>query len=139
MTTWMITACRLRRGALFRCGSDSRGVCQYCARSFCDRHGVVLEDGQEVCSRKVCTSKLQDVERHLVYKRHVGSRNRSRLCGDGDCDTQPISQCSRCKGLFCRTHAHRREDRVLENRVRVSRMATLCYHCWARRPLWLRR
>lgn len=138
MATWMMTPCRIRRRVFFACGSKTRGVCQYCGRSFCENHGVVLDDGQEICNRKTCVSKREDVARHLVYKREVQGRNQRRLCGDEGCETTPLSQCSRCKGLFCRSHAFRREDRVLENRVRVSRMATLCQHCWARRPLWLR-
>jgi hypothetical protein len=32
----------------------------------------------------------------------------------------------------------RRQETVFENQVRVPRLANLCDHCWARRPIWLR-
>jgi hypothetical protein len=138
MTTLLMTPCRIRQAAIFSCGAQPLGVCQYCARSFCTKHGVTLEDGQEICSRKACVAKREDVERHLVYKQRVAQRNREAACGHGACDTSPGSQCSRCRGYFCPAHAFRRDDLVLQNRVRVSRIATLCHHCWARRPIWVR-
>jgi hypothetical protein len=27
---------------------------------------------------------------------------------------------------------------VLQNQVLVPRLASLCHHCWQRRPIWLR-
>jgi hypothetical protein len=31
-----------------------------------------------------------------------------------------------------------REERIRENKVLVPRLASLCQHCWQRRPIWLR-
>ena len=137
MSLALSTSCQLKNG-LFACGSEQTGICQYCARSFCQRHGVVLDDGQQICARKVCVAKRDDVARHLVFKELVRDRNLARACGVVTCVTELGGQCTRCLGLFCAGHVRGREELVLENRVRVPRIATLCQHCWSRRPLWVR-
>lgn len=130
--------CRLKASLFALCGSGSIACCQYCARQFCPRHGVVLDDGQEICFRKECVAKRKDLARHLVYKEQVRARNEDRLCGLDACVTAISQQCVRCKGLFCAVHVHRREELVMEATVRVPRMATLCRHCSNRRAVWLR-
>lgn len=137
MTVAVGQICQVKNG-FFRCDEEPAGFCQYCGRHFCRRHGVCLEDGQEVCSRKFCVAKLRDLARHLAYKEAVFERNEARLCGIGGCDHPLAGRCARCKGYFCGQHVGSREEVVLQNKVRVSRMATLCRHCWARREIWLR-
>jgi hypothetical protein len=129
--------CAVRQG-LFSCSNAREGICQYCGRPFCSRHGVFLEDAQEVCSRKPCVAKREDLVRHLEYKRVVLARNRNALCGFEQCESPMSEECSRCQRYFCASHAHPREENVLEHGVRVSRRTTLCHHCWARRSIWLR-
>jgi len=131
-------ACHLKKG-LFTCGAAAYGACQYCGRPFCERHGVVLEDEQQICSRKVCVEKREDLARHFVFRAEVHQRNEDAACGQTGCGTRISAECTRCQGLFCAGHVHPREELVLENKVRVPRVASLCQHCWARRPLWTKR
>jgi len=133
----VMTDCQLKRG-LFKCGAEAAGLCQYCGRTFCREHGIILEDGQEVCSRKFCVAKREDLARHLVYKAIAERRNEKGACGVDACGAAYAGQCIRCKALFCELHVGAREEIILENNVRLRRMATLCQHCWARRPIWLR-
>lgn len=138
MSVAAIQACRVKASLFGSCGGDAMAQCQYCARAFCRRHGVVLEDGQQVCSRKACVAKRRDLDLHMVYKEAVRLRNEHDACGIEACEAELGAQCVRCKGLFCAGHVQKRQETVLENRVRVARMSTLCRHCWARRPIWLR-
>ena len=126
------------KGGLFGCKSQAQAVCQYCGRPFCKDHGVVLPDGQEICSRKFCVAKKEDLERHLAYRTEAQERNRSRLCGIVSCKNDLLGQCARCKAFFCRQHVEPRRETILENQVRVPQIASLCHHCWARRGIWLR-
>jgi hypothetical protein len=132
----------LKSSIFSKCGGETATVCQYCGRAFCERHGVVFEDGdgvrQEVCSRKECVAKRDDLDRHMAYKAFVAARNKVRACGLEDCSAEMAAQCVRCKGLFCEDHVRRRQETIFENQVKVPRMANLCQHCWARRPIWLR-
>jgi hypothetical protein len=121
---------------LSTCGDESVGVCIYCGRPFCERHGAVLEEGQEICSRKQCVAKREDLSRHLVYRDAVASLNNARHCGELGCGDELAAQCIRCKGLFCLHHVLHREETVLENSVKIRRMATLCRHCADRRSIW---
>jgi hypothetical protein len=129
--------CQVKRG-LFRCDEKAAGLCQYCGRLFCRKHGVFLEENQEVCNRKFCVAKREDLARHLTYKSAVMTRNETRLCGIEVCEHGISEQCARCKGYFCGMHVIAREEMIVENQVRVRRMATLCRHCWERRPIWTR-
>ncbi len=127
------------KGRFFRCGYASViGLCQYCGRLFCAKHGEILDDGQEVCSRKFCVAKRDDLVVHLVYKDAVQRRNDAGRCGFEGCNAALGAECMRCKGSFCELHVHGREEMIMQNSVRVPRMATLCRHCWVRRPIWLR-
>jgi hypothetical protein len=132
------TTCQLKKRPFSVCGADSIGLCQYCARRFCNKHGEVLDDGQEICTRRFCIAKRNDLVRHLAYRADVLGRNEQRLCGIDACGNALTAQCVRCKGYYCGRHVGPREELVLENQVRVRRSASLCQHCWARRPIWLR-
>jgi hypothetical protein len=129
--------CQLRRG-FFTCTSDAIGLCQYCARLFCREHGIVQEDGQEVCSRRFCVAKRNDLVEHLAYKEAVFARNQASRCGIEGCNQTVAGRCGRCEGYFCARHVGAREETYLQNQVRLRRMASLCHHCWARRPIWIR-
>ena len=120
------------------CGSAPVAMCQYCARPFCPAHGVVQEDGQEVCNRKECIAKREDLVVHLAYKELAQDRNAEQKCGIEGCEYALAGRCTRCQAYYCETHVGRREDVYLVNKVRMRRMATLCHHCWARREIWLK-
>lgn len=136
--TAVMTVCDVKRG-LFRCQQQAVGVCQYCGRPFCRRHCELQDDGQEICSRRFCVEKRHDLERHLRYKALVFERNGAELCGREGCrSTKLAGICVRCRGLFCRNHVDSYQEIIVQNNVRVPRNATLCHHCWARRPIWTR-
>jgi hypothetical protein len=131
------TVCEIK--ALLRaCGDTAIGQCVYCGRPFCQRHGVTGEDGEEVCSRKNCVAKKEDLVRHLVYKEGVLRRNRQRLCGLENCQNSFTGQCSRCKLYYCGRHRFPGSEQVFDGQVRIDRPAMLCRHCQQRRPIWLR-
>jgi hypothetical protein len=124
------------KGGLFKCGDAASAICVYCGRQFCERHGVIRELGEEICGSKNCVAKREDLERHLVYKERVVSFNRERICGIEVCEEEFISQCSRCKGYFCRSHLEAREMVVTDEGIQASRLVLVCGHCWQRRSIW---
>jgi len=128
-------ACELKR-LVRRCTRPAAGTCQYCGRAFCSDHGVVLDDGQEICSRSRCQRKRVDLEKHLRYKAFVRHRNVERQCGVPGCQATPAGQCSRCRGFFCSRHLGNRDMWVREGRAWARLPASMCEHCWRRRPLW---
>lgn len=127
--------CELRR-LIRRCARPAAGACQYCGRAFCGGHGVLLDDGQEICGRSRCQRKRVDLERHLRYKAFVRERNAGGQCGVPGCETRLSGQCSRCHGFFCGRHLLDRHVSVRQGRAWVQRPASMCDHCWRRRPLW---
>jgi hypothetical protein len=138
MSSIVKTACEVK-GGLFRCRSEAVAYCQYCGRPFCAEHTTVRGgEGKEVCSRKFCVAKWDDLQKHLVYKAAVDERNAASACGIDGCGAGTQGQCVRCKGHFCAQHVQPREEPVLHNKVVINQMATLCYHCWQRRPIWVR-
>jgi hypothetical protein len=126
------------KGFLSSCGDDATAQCVYCGRAFCAKHGVVLEEGEEICSRKNCVAKREDLARHLVYKEVVLERNRGKLCGLEVCGGQFASQCTRCRGYFCAQHVFLASDSVGEGQPLPDRPPVVCRHCYERRPVWLR-
>ena len=115
------------------------GLCQYCGRPFCPKHGQRQADGQEICSRRFCIAKRDDLVVHLVYKDVVDARNETEKCGIDGCNNAIGGQCIRCRGFYCGRHVEGREERIYQNQVLVPQLASLCRHCWQRRPIWLRR
>ena len=128
-------ACELRR-LVRRCTRPAAGTCQYCGRAFCGDHGILMDGGQEICGRSRCQRKRIDLERHLRYKAVVRQRNTENQCGVPGCQTRPGGQCSRCRGFFCDRHLANRDLSVREGRAWVRLPASMCEHCWRRRPLW---
>ena len=133
----MIGICGVKSG-FFRCKEPGSARCIYCGRPFCSQHGVIQEDGQEICSRKYCMAKREDLIVHLAYKAVVDERNQTRKCGRESCRAAMTGECVRCRGFFCDRHAEKRQERVYENQVLVHRVASLCEHCWKRRSIWLK-
>ena len=118
------------KGMLTSCGAPATALCVYCGRSFCLKHGEVMEDGYEVCSRKLCVEKKLELREHVTYKGAVLERNRRRLCGAEVCQVELQVQCNRCRGYFCLTHTQPWLETVTEKPERT------CAHCLQRRPLW---
>jgi hypothetical protein len=121
------------------CGRPGLAVCQYCGRTFCDRHGARADDGQEICASGRCQRKKADLQRHFAYKEAVAARNREQRCGDPNCRAAVAGECSKCGGLFCRGHLE--EAQIEEGRGlrTVILRASLCRHCGRRQALWRRR
>jgi hypothetical protein len=120
------------KGLLTTCGSLATAQCVYCGRPFCPKHGEVLEDGAEVCTRKNCVAKKEDLVVHLQYKEEVLTRNLGRVCGLHMCEVEIQVQCRRCKGYFCRDHTMPWTETVTDRPERI------CAHCVERRAIWER-
>jgi hypothetical protein len=118
------------KGVLTACGATATAQCVYCGRNFCAKHGEVMDDGYEVCTRKPCITKKQDLIVHLAYKEGVLQRNLQRYCGLEICETEIQVQCNRCKGYFCLVHTRPWLETVTEKPERT------CAHCLERRPIW---
>ncbi|MEX0786600.1 MAG: hypothetical protein WD939_08195 [Dehalococcoidia bacterium] len=131
----MVSACETS-SFLRKCRLPGIAVCQYCGGSFCDQHGDRHNDGQEICSRKMCQRKKGDLERHVAYKAVVDERNERRLCGDPECAEAPAGQCSKCRGLFCVGHLEQRDIDIQRAGATVRVRGALCPHCRRRRSLW---
>jgi hypothetical protein len=129
--------CRVK-GGLFRCRGKAIALCQYCGRHFCEQHAELIAEHESVCSRRNCVAKRRDLIKHLEYKEAVFARNATKQCGIEGCKHSPEGLCARCRGFFCGRHVETRDELILVNNVRTSRMATLCRHCWDRRPIWTR-
>jgi hypothetical protein len=127
--------CQLK-GGLFGCSGPAIGMCVYCGRSFCAKHGLLLDDGAEVCARKECDAKRLDLIDHLTYKEAAQIRNETRACGLDTCDATIEAQCIRCRAYFCLTHLDVREDIVEDDGARLPRMVRMCRHCHTRRAIW---
>jgi hypothetical protein len=118
------------KGMLTACGAIATAQCVYCGRTFCPKHGEVMEDAYEVCSRKLCVEKKEELRAHLSYKDDVLERNLQRLCGIEVCQIDIQVQCNRCKGYFCVAHTRSWVETVTEKPERT------CGHCLQRRSLW---
>ena len=118
------------KGMLTACGAKATAQCVYCGRTFCSKHGEIMKDSYEVCTRKICVTKKQDLQVHMLYKDAVLQRNLERLCGIEACDTALQVQCNRCKGYFCSSHTRPWLETVTEKPERT------CAHCLHRLPLW---
>ena len=125
-------------GRFSSCKNPADARCIYCGRPFCQRHGIIEAEGHEVCNRKFCVAKREDLMVHMAYKDVVLARNDQKQCGIDGCHGELESQCIRCRGFFCVLHVEGREEKIQENQVFVVQIASLCRHCFVRRPIWLR-
>lgn len=122
-----------------RCRNEASGLCQYCGRAFCNKHGTRYHDGQEVCHRKICQKKMVELPHHLAYKARAEQLNRQSRCGLPGCTAPQWGQCSACGYFFCRGHIHPRTQTVRIGMVVESRPVSMCYHCWDRwQRIWSR-
>ena len=125
-----------RGGRLRRCRRPLAGQCQYCAQGFCERHGMLLEDGQQVCDGKPCQAKKADVERHLLFKAAALERNEAGRCGLADCGERHVRDCERCLRRYCAAHLGEVLLNVVRGTERAMEVVRLCRHCQSRAALW---
>jgi len=119
------------------CKAKPVGLCIYCGRAFCPDHGDISGGHEkEVCSRKFCIAKREDLVSHLQYVAVVNQQNATGSCGISNCSRKPDGQCGRCKAYFCIPHLDTREETVGTGMQQMRQMATMCDHCWDRRPIW---
>ncbi len=112
------------------------GQCQYCARGFCDEHGSILDDGQEICVEQRCQRLRVDVAEHLVFKAEARLRNEEGRCSEPACPQQHAMRCDRCNCRFCEDHLRQVIMTVTRGGEMQSEAAAICDHCRARLPLW---
>jgi hypothetical protein len=130
-------ACTYPLGFLRRdCGREAVSACVYCGEPFCADHGVRGADYQDVCKRRACAAKLEDLELHLVWRVQVSHANRVSICAVLECSERMRHACSQCRLLFCEIHV--REHDVKDTRVLPARKvrALVCAHCLERRKIW---
>jgi hypothetical protein len=126
-------------GRFSRCERPAAHTCQYCGRAFCELHTYHAEAHDEVCLRKRCAAKHDDLIAHMRYKQRVAERNQVGLCGIEDCGPHPGFECSLCHGHFCATHLSERMYPFTEGWVTIDRPVSICLSCWERRKIWRRR
>ena len=115
---------------LTTCGAAATAQCVYCGRAFCPKHGEIMADNYEVCTRKACVIKKNDLQVHMTSKSTVLEYNLQRICGIDVCESEIQVQCNRCKGYFCAQHTQPWLETVTEKPERT------CKHCLQRRPIW---
>ncbi|MEX2230103.1 MAG: hypothetical protein WEB13_10750 [Dehalococcoidia bacterium] len=118
------------------CGRPAVGQCVYCGERFCADHGLRGEDYIEVCDRRACRAKLDDVHSHLRWRDTAAQSNRLSVCAQDECGDRMEHRCQRCRLMFCETHLRDRVvlDRSFDPPRRMP--ALLCAHCMARREIW---
>ena len=124
------------RGRLRRCREPMIGQCQYCAKGFCERHGQVQEDGQEICVEDRCERLRVDVAQHLVFKAAAKERNRDLLCGEPECAQPPTLPCDRCGCRYCEDHLRQVIMTIPRGGELQTEAVAICDHCRERLPLW---
>jgi hypothetical protein len=135
------TACEIKEGFFSKfssCKEHPVGLCIYCGRAFCAEHGEVRSEGEEICYRKNCVAKRDDLVVHMQYRALVTAQNETGTCGIPSCQHPPDGQCSRCHAYFCLSHLDTRQETIGSGLQQVRQMATMCGHCWDRRPIWSR-
>jgi len=124
------------RGRLRRCREPLLGQCQYCAKGFCQRHGRIYDDGQEICVEDRCERLRVDVERHLIFKAAAQERNRLGHCGEPACAQPHTLICERCNCRYCEDHIRQVIMTVSRGGELQTEAVAICDHCRARLPLW---
>jgi hypothetical protein len=133
----MDDACSIPLGFLRRpCGREAVSACVYCGGAFCANHGVRGADYQDVCKRRACAAKLEDLQEHLVWRGQVSHANNVSMCAEPDCAERMRHACSQCRLLFCDAHVAERD--LKDTRVLPARKMRLlvCAHCFGRRKIW---
>ncbi len=119
-----------------KCGGVAVSECVYCARAFCERHGVRGPDFTDACARRACQRKFEDLAAHLEWKRRVEPRNRTSICADEGCQERIRHSCARCRLSFCQQHIS--ETLIVNRNVQPARRerVLICRHCRDRRKIW---
>lgn len=129
--------CTYPTGMLRRaCGRDGVTSCVYCGEPFCEVHGDRGADYQDVCHRRACAAKQQDLETHTSWRRHVAIANEISICAELECGERMRFSCSQCRLLFCDVHVS--EHDVKDTRVQPPQKVRVlvCSHCVQRRRVW---
>ena len=129
------TRCEFR-GRLRRCRGELLGQCVYCARGFCERHGRIWADGQEICRAERCEALRQDVAAHLLFKEQGRERNADGQCGEPACALPATLNCDRCRCRYCEDHIQQVIMTVPRGGELQTEAVAICDHCRARLPLW---
>ncbi len=124
------------RGRILRCRERLLGQCQYCAKGFCERHGRIQDDGQEICVADRCERLRVDVELHLVFRVAAKERNRNSRCGEPACAQPHTLSCERCNSRYCEDHLKQVIMTVMRGGELQAEAVAMCDHCRARLPLW---
>lgn len=124
------------RGRIRRCREPLVGQCQYCARGFCERHGRIQDDGQEICVEDRCQRLRADVEQHLIFRDAARELNRTQICGEPDCRQRHTLPCDRCACRYCEDHVRQVIMTVTRGGELQAEAVAMCDHCRARLPLW---
>ena len=122
----------LRRG----CGQAAVTDCVYCARPFCEEHGERLPQYMDVCARKNCQRKREDLDAHTEWRERVESSNRMSVCAEETCDARMRHGCSRCTLLFCADHVREMRVRDPMQQGPSNIKSLVCTHCAERRKIW---
>ncbi len=112
------------------------GQCQYCAKGFCNVHGTIQDDDQEICVEDRCQRLQVDVEQHLVFKSEARIRNASRRCGEPGCRQPHSMNCERCRCRYCEDHLRQVILTVTRGGELQSEVVAMCDHCRGRLTLW---
>lgn len=128
---------RSRLGRLRRCRQPLIGQCQYCGAGFCEQHGQILADGQEVCRADRCEAKRMDLERHLEFKVSARLRNAELLCALTICESEPADDCERCRTRACAIHMRQVIMTVSRGSEQSTEAVKMCVHCAERLVLWV--
>lgn len=129
--------CTYSTGMLRRaCGREVIASCVYCGEPFCESHGDRGPDFQDVCHRRACAAKQEDLRVHTAWRVQVAVSNRVSICAEIECGERMRFSCSQCRLLFCDTHV--REHDVKDTRVQPpqKKRALVCAHCIERRKVW---
>lgn len=122
----------LRRG----CGREAVTDCVYCGRPFCGEHGERGDQYMDVCARKHCRRKREDLDAHTVWRARVETANRVSVCADETCEARMRHACSRCTLLFCAEHVREMRVRDTTRQPAVEVKGLVCAHCADRRKIW---
>ncbi len=132
--------CSHQSGGLLRrrtCGQSATGQCVYCGESFCDSHGIHGEDYYQVCARRRCQAKWQDLHSHKEWVSRHYHHNLAGYCADDKCEESLDISCERCTLRFCQDHV--KATSVKEMSLigfEEIRTLLLCPHCVERRRIW---
>lgn len=112
----MALRCESRTGLFRPCSDPAVGVCTFCNRPHCGRHGARY-GASWVCSRGRCKMKATVTMTALDARIVARVRNAAGLCGyEGCAGRLPGTGCSLCNGDYCVIHLNSRVFRIQDSR-----------------------